>query len=99
MTCTHKHGEGEHHHEDDDHVHGEHSQTEVMLTDLFHIIHYCGILLNKSAPEDDDCTPFEEFNKYAKTEMVAEHEGGPMQEITYVDADDIPKILFAIFVG
>jgi len=63
--------------EKDQHVHGEKSQTEVMLSDFFHIIHYCGILLNKAGPEDDDCTPFDEFNKYAKTEYVAETEGGP----------------------
>ena len=97
VTCS-----GDHEHNDEeehDHVHGEKSQKEVMLTDLFHIVHYCGILLNKASPADDDCTPFEEFTKYSKTELVDDHHGGLKEEVEYVDVKHIPKILFAIFVG
>ena len=88
-TCTHHHEEGE----EVDHVHASHSVNEVMLTDLFHVIHHVGILLNKEDPSDDDTTPYEQFKKYAKT---ISHEG---QEIEYCDSDDVPKILLAVFVG
>ena len=35
--------------------------------------------------------------KYAKTEQISQKEQGPMQEVTYLDACDVPKVLFAIF--
>jgi len=46
-TCSNEKVEGH----VDDHIHHE-GREEIMLTDLFHIIHYTGILLNKSSPDD-----------------------------------------------
>jgi len=70
-----------------------------MLTDLFHIIHHVGILLNKAEPHDDDTTPYDMFKKYAKTISVAEDEHGAGEDIEYVESEDVPKILLAVFVG
>jgi hypothetical protein len=44
---------------------GKGSKDLVMLTDLFHIIQFSGILLNKAAPEDTSTLPYQEFQKYA----------------------------------
>lgn len=95
-TCKHQHKEtdGEGHH-----PHGVKSPHEILLTDLFHIVDYSSFLLNKECPGDDATTPFDEFMKYARTEKMAENEGGQQMEITYVDACDVPKMLFGIFVG
>lgn len=46
------------------------------MNDLFHVIDLAGKLLNKKEPEEDDTTPYDEFMKYAKTVIVAEHEDG-----------------------
>jgi hypothetical protein len=43
VTCSHQHEENE----EVDHIHPIHNVNEVMITDLFHIIHHVGILLNK----------------------------------------------------
>lgn len=57
------------------------------------MINLAGILMNKAEPDDDDETPFNEFEKYMKVEQI---DG---QDAHYVDSSDVPKILFAIFVG
>jgi len=46
VTCDHQHKENEEH--DHGNVQGIKTKHEVMLTDLFHIINYSGILLNKA---------------------------------------------------
>lgn len=38
---------------------------DIKVTELFHYINLCGILMNKAEPDDDDETPFEQFQKYA----------------------------------
>ena len=74
--------------------------THVKLDTLFHVIDTCGVLLNKKEPDDDDETPSREFNRYAK---VFNYEwtdlDGKVQTETYnyVEAVDLPKILFAVF--
>ena len=56
VTCTHQHEE-----EGDEKDHAHKMKNEIMLTDLFHIVHLAGKLLNKAEPADDDETPFEQF--------------------------------------
>jgi len=56
-TCTHQHDADE----ELDHHHKHTIKKHVMLTDLFHVIHLAGKLLNKSEPADDDETPFLQF--------------------------------------
>lgn len=59
----------------------------------------CGKLLNKQPPEDDDHLPCYLFNKFSKKHVpedeacIAAGEG----EYYYVDAKDVPLIIFSIF--
>lgn len=92
-ACNHK--------EDNDHYHPdeERDPNEVHLNDLFHVIDLAGKLLNKKEPEEDDTTPYDEFMKYAKTVIVAEHEDGEHLDLQYVEVKYMPQLIFASFVG
>lgn len=93
VTCDHE-MEGVH---DGDHVHGQRSKLEVMLSDLFHVVEHSGILLNKENPPDDSTVAFDEFQKYMQSETIEIE--NKQTEIYFVHADDMPKVIFAIFVG
>jgi len=60
------------------------------LNDLFHVIDLAGKLLNKKEPQEDDTTPYDEFMKYAKTVIVAEHEDGEHLDLQYVEVKYMP---------
>ena len=47
-------------------------------------------LLNKKEPQEDDTTPYDEFMKYAKTVIVAEHEDGEHLDLQYVEVKYMP---------
>lgn len=83
-ACNHK--------EDNDHYHPdeERDPNEVHLNDLFHVIDLAGKLLNKKEPDEDDTTPYDEFMKYAKTVIVAEHEDGEHLDLQYVEVKYMP---------
>mgnify|MGYP000279359342 CR=1 FL=1 len=66
--------------------------------DLFNIVDLAGKLLNKKEPDDDDETPYNEFLKWEHIDIM-EVEGEEDIEIQYVKAEDVPKILLAIFIG
>ena len=67
-----------------------------MITDLFHIIHHVGMLMNKADPASDSEVPFIQFKKYAKTITIENQDGKP-QEVDYCPAEDVPKMLMGIF--
>jgi|TARA_B110001450_G_scaffold141411_1_gene132420 hypothetical protein len=92
-ACNHK--------EDNDHYHPdeERDPNEVHLNDLFHVIDLAGKLLNKKEPAEDDTTPYDEFMKYAKTVIVAEHEDGEHLDLQYVEVKYMPQLIFASFVS
>ena len=90
VTCEeHDHAEGE----EIDHVHANDLQL-CLLSDLYHILHYSGILLNKAPIEDDSVKPAQEFMKYAKYEEIEGTNVGP-----FVEPQDMPKIIYACFIG
>ena len=84
----------EHYHPDQ-----EREINEVHLNDLFHVIDLAGKLLNKGEPSEEDCTPYDEFMKYAKTVIVAESEESEHLDLQYVDVKYMPQIIFATFVS
>lgn len=92
-ACNHK--------EDNDHYHPdeERDPNEVHLNDLFHVIDLAGKLLNKKEPDEEDTTPYDEFMKYAKTVIVAEHEDGEHLDLQYVEVKYMPQLIFASFVS
>lgn len=45
------------------------TNLEINPNELFHIIDLAGTLMNKKNPDDDDETPFMEFEKYAKIKI------------------------------
>ena len=72
---------------------------EIHLSDLFLIIHHAGILLNKAEPDDSDETPFDQFEKYAQVISIKDKISENEYEVHFVDANDVPKILFMVFVS
>lgn len=87
--------------DEDDHHHTENQRfpNDILISDLFHIIHYAGILLNKKEPLDDDTRPFDEYMKYAKSRTVIDEETNERMDIESVKAEDVPKILLGVFIG
>ena len=84
--------EGEH-----DHYHKPDSE-EIYLKDLFDIIHYSAVMLNKADPDNDCDKPYQQFQKYAY-KMDIPTADGKTTHIEFVDKADVPKILFMVFIG
>ena len=47
----------------------------IMVDDLFHVVDLTGQLLNKSEPGDDSTLPYDEFLRYAVTQMITDKDG------------------------
>lgn len=95
VTCNHDKNDKDH---VDDHVHGE-KHEEILITDLYHIIHYSGILLNKKAISDESTAPFDFFKHFARKETVFDEVSGKEVPIFYVVNEDVPHILYGVFAG
>lgn len=86
------------HEEDLEHVKEKNiDQSIVMLEDLFHCVELTGQLLNKLDPDGNESKPFDEFMKFAGQTTIDDSDGAHM--IQFVEACDMPKVLFRIFAG
>ena len=72
---------------------------KIYIKDLFHILDLAGTLLNKAEPDDDDPTPFQEFNKHAKEDDGDGREHAKSKGVKYVEAHHLPHILLFTFIG
>ena len=57
-------------------------------------------MLNKQEPGDNDTSPFDEFVKYVQFYTIPNPENpAEVDSVEYVKAEDVPKILFGVFVS
>ena len=72
--------------------------THIKISDFFHVIDHCGQLLNKQSPAKDDKEPCQLFKKYAQVHESKEGDAcGDIGRYIYVEAEDIPNIIFLLF--